>query len=75
MILTDSRTPCACVPGDVSLYTTYMPFYLILSGHGESNIPFFTASMNSCSALFTLPFGTFLSLTFFYGREQLSHFF
>lgn len=51
MPLTGSRTPCVCMFGDVSLYTTQMPFYLILSGHGESNISFFTASTNSLALL------------------------
>lgn len=51
MILTGSRMPCACTPGDDSLYVTCLPFYLGLSGHDESSTPFLTASMNSLALL------------------------
>lgn len=54
MIFTGSRVPCAYMPGDDSLYATYMPFYLVLSGRDESSTPFFTASVNSLGLLLFL---------------------
>lgn len=51
MIFTGSRVPCAYMPGDDSLYATYMPFYLVLSGRDESSTPFFTASVNFLALL------------------------